>query len=92
MRKAIGWIFLIIVITIAVLGCGVATQAVSNYDACKNDPVCLQQMQLVGNMTQTSVSTAVKSTKLGSVADAIGIVVGGAVMFAFGIWKGKKRT
>ena len=72
------------------LGCAGVKQALDNYEACKGDPVCVEQMDKA-QMSSYSVTKAVTSTAFPSMPEAIAFVISNVVAFGVGVVKGRKK-
>lgn len=84
-------IYLLVILVVMLFGCNTAVKSVDYYNACLNDEQCVKEMQFVGNMTSTSVASAVGSSgSPSSVAQLVGSVAGSVVAYFVGVVRGKR--
>lgn len=69
-------------------GCVATKAALSDYEACKNDPSCFAQMQKARNNTTYVVETAVSVSPLAPFATPVGAAVGGLAFILTGVFLG----
>ena len=83
--------FFFLVICFTVVGCAATKQALDNYEACKGDKVCIEQMENVRSASYTVAKSATNSIPLPSLAEGIAIAVSNLIAFGFGVLKGRKK-
>ena len=74
------------------LGCASVSRAIDNYKACKDDPVCVQQMEDVKEASYVVSKTASSNIPLPSVPEVIAVIVSNVVSFGYGVFHGKKKA
>jgi len=84
--------FLLVVITLTVLGCRAVKDSLAYYDACKGDAVCLSAMETNRNISSIAVSKAVDANSNNSIGWIVGSLVGNIVAFFTGVYRGKKLS
>lgn len=73
------------------MGCAATKQALDNYEACKGDSVCIEQMEQVRTESYTVAKTATNYLPMPSLGEAIALGVSNLVAFGFGVLKGRKK-
>ena len=84
------WImFLCLFFTVS--GCLTVKGALENYEACKGDQVCMEEMTKVKESSYVVSKAAVAAYPLPSVGEGIALLVSNLVAFGFGVVKGRKK-
>ena len=84
-------IVFIVCFALTLMGCVAVKKSLDNYEACKGDPVCLQEMQSAKEVSYAVTKTATAPFIPVSFPEAIAFVVSNVFAFGFGVVKGKKK-
>ena len=87
MRK---WFF-VLLLCFTVVGCVAVKKSLDNYEACKGDPVCMEEMTKVKASSYVGTKSATELMPLPSVGEGIALLVSNLVAFGFGVLKGRKK-
>lgn len=74
-----------------IMGCVATKQAMDNYEACKGDLQCVQEMSRVKDTSYVITKSATEFMPLPSVGEGIALLVSNLVAFGFGVLKGRKK-
>ncbi|WNK14590.1 MAG: hypothetical protein [Microvirus sp.] len=83
--------FFVLLLCFTVTGCVVVKKSLDNYEACKGDPVCMEEMTKVKESSYVISKSAVAAYPLPSVGEGIALLVSNLVAFGFGVLKGRKK-
>ena len=84
------WImFLCLFFTVS--GCLTVKGALENYEACKGDQVCMEEMVKEKDTSYVVSKAAIAANPLPSVGEGIAVVLSNLVAFGFGVLKGRKK-
>jgi len=87
MRK---WFF-VLLLCFTFVGCASVKKALDNYEACKGDPVCMEDMTKVKGSSYVVTKSATELMPLPSVGEGIALLVSNLVAFGFGVLKGGRK-
>ncbi|QXP08356.1 MAG: hypothetical protein [Arizlama microvirus] len=83
--------FLFLVLCFTLIGCHTVKKSLDNYEACKGDQVCMEEMTKVKESSYVISKSAVAAYPLPSVGEGIALLVSNLVAFGFGVLKGRKK-
>jgi len=82
----LAWVFF----SISFAGCSIIDKAKDNYNACRGDKACMEQMENVRASTEVATRT-VGNTFFPSPLEAVVYLVSNLAAFGFGVVKGKRK-
>ena len=83
-------IVFIVCFSLTLMGCVAVKKSLDNYQACKGDAVCLEEMNKA-RATAYTVTKAATGPLLPSTSEVLAMIVSNVVSFGFGVFHGKKR-
>lgn len=82
---------LFLLIVFFIVGCSAVKKSVDNFEACKGDPVCMEQMTTVKDTSYVITKGAASAFPIPSLGESVALVVSNIVAFIFGVLKGRKK-
>lgn len=73
--------FVVCCLIVTFMGCISVKKALDNYEACAGDPVCIDEMQRVKDVTYIATETGVSMARLPSVPSVCAMLVSGCAGF-----------
>jgi len=83
--------FFFLCLCFTVSGCLTVKGALDNYEACKGDAVCMEEMVKVKDTSYVVSKAAVSAYPLPSLGEGLALLVSNLVAFGFGVLKGRKK-
>lgn len=85
--KIIKTIVLLIIITLAIIGCETIGNSKQYFDICMQDEVCKHQVETYGNVAEATVNMA--TTDIPTSSHPIALIIGSVVTYVVGVIQGK---